>query len=83
MVSWVIRELAMKSKRLCTLLVLIIAIESSYAAIESIDTLDPIIRRSPAINERDDDLFGFSFAIHQNFSNPDGLTGEEALNQTV
>ena len=84
MVLQFFRELAMELKRLCTLLVLIIATRSSCAVrIKSIDTRVPIIRRSPAMSERQDDLFGFSSAIHQQFSDSTGLSGEQAMNQTV
>ena len=56
---------------------------SKVAALSSIDLLNPIVRASPVKETKNDDMFGFSFAVHQFFSNSSGLTREEALNQTV
>lgn len=78
-----VKFLAMESKRLCALIVLIVTTGSAVKAIDSIDVLNHITRWSPALPEKNGDLFGFSFAVHQMFSDPSVLTGDEALNQTV
>ena len=56
---------------------------SEAAALSSIDLLNPIVRVSPVNETKNDDMFGFSFAVHQFFSNSSGMTGEEALKNTV
>lgn len=58
-----------------------VAMRSSEAVLDSVDLLEPIVRTSPAKGMKED-MFGMSFAVHQYFSNSNGLTREQALEQT-
>lgn len=66
------------------LLLLALTCFSDGAGVESIDVYQPIAKISPARSTgMTNDSFGYSVAVHQLFENPDGMTLEEILNQTL
>lgn len=69
---------------LLLLFMLSLSSRSEAAVVESVDTLKPITKISPARRVGDTvDSFGYSVTAHQLFEDPAGMSLQEILNQTL